>query len=367
MLFTLAELPVFNNVLFASRAQAQAAPVGRLELNACEDCGLLYNRTFDPELVRYAPDYTNSLHHSEEFRSSAQAMADRLGAKTPKGSTVVEIGCGTAEFLVMVSEAVCGHGIGFDPSLNASRVTRSDSLELHRSEFSASAPDGTALVILQQVLEHVATPRQLLGEVRSALRPGALFYVDVPDAAFMIRERSYLDVIYEHPLYYRAKTLATLARAEGFCVAEDGRYFGEQFLWMDLAPTSKATTKMPGDHDAWLESVGAFGSELQRNLDAAARTVTDAQQVGPIVLWGAGSKGISLLNLLPEAGAIAAIVDINPDKWGRFTPLAGREVIGPREFTSLEPAAVLTTNRNYVDEIRQAIQTLGVNAEVLAV
>ena len=289
LLFTIAELPVFNNVLFSSRAQAKAAPVGRLELNACEDCGLLYNRTFDPELVRYAPDYTNSLHHSETFKNSAQTMADRLAAKTPDGSVVVEIGCGTAEFLAMVADAVGGPGIGFDPSLKTTQVAQDDRLELHRSEFAAPAPDGTALVILQQVLEHVPAPRQLFREVRSALRSDALFYVDVPDATFMVGERSYLDIIYEHPLYFRAATLERLASAEGFTVAESGRYFGDQFLWMDLTPKSKSTMGTPDDHDAWVESVKVFGSEFQQNLDAVTQTVADARQAGPIALWGAGS------------------------------------------------------------------------------
>ncbi|WP_254023246.1 hypothetical protein [Mesorhizobium ventifaucium] len=46
------------------------------------------------------------------------------------------------------------------------------------------------------------------------------------------------------------------------------------------------------------------------------------------VVWGAGSKGITFVNVVPEGARISALVDDNPHKQGRFAPGTGTPVVG---------------------------------------
>ena len=72
------QVPIYCNVLYASRDEALNAPTGDIDLCFCENCGQLFNRSFDPSRVDYSVEYENSLHYSARFREYAQKLAQRL-------------------------------------------------------------------------------------------------------------------------------------------------------------------------------------------------------------------------------------------------------------------------------------------------
>ena len=49
-----------------------------------------------------------------------------------------------------------------------------------------------------------------------------------------------------------------------------------------------------------------------------------------VVIWGSGSKAVSFLTTLRVPDLIAAVVDINPHKHGKFLAGTGHEIVGPR-------------------------------------
>jgi hypothetical protein len=62
---------------------------------------------------------------------------------------------------------------------------------------------------------------------------------------------------------------------------------------------------------------------------------------------------------------LAAVVDVNPRKWGRYLPGGGHRVDPPEKLASVRPEAVVVTNPAYQDEIRKSLEELGVTAELL--
>ena len=83
------------------------------------------------------------------------------------------------------------------------------------------------------------------------------------------------------------------------------------------------------------------------------------------MIWGAGSKGVSLVNSVADQGAIAALVDLNPLKHGRFVPGTGHRVIAPEGLRSIRPEVVIVLNPQYRDEIAAQLHGLGIQAEML--
>jgi hypothetical protein len=83
------------------------------------------------------------------------------------------------------------------------------------------------------------------------------------------------------------------------------------------------------------------------------------------VLWGAGSRGVQFLHLADPDRRLAAVVDVNPRKWGRHLPVTGHQVSSPEALTKLAPRSVIITNPAYRDEIGAALRQLGVRAELL--
>ena len=86
-----------------------------------------------------------------------------------------------------------------------------------------------------------------------------------------------------------------------------------------------------------------------------------------MALWGAGSKGVTFLNLLDPGPGVRFVVDINPRKQGRFVPVTGHEILPPESLKTDPPDIVLVANPLYKTESQAALNELGVKAEVVGI
>ena len=59
-----------------------------------------------------------------------------------------------------------------------------------------------------------------------------------------------------------------------------------------------------------------------------------------MVLWGAGAKGVSLLNALEPTNGIGRVVDVNPRKQGSYVPGSGTPVVAPESLPEYAPDVV---------------------------
>src|ERR1700750_932507 len=99
-LVAIAAVPTLCNRLCASPADAANAPRGDILLKYCTDCGHIVNSAFDEGRVNYDERFENTLTFSPRYRQYAKVMADRvLNRYGPVDKKIVEIGCGTGDFL----------------------------------------------------------------------------------------------------------------------------------------------------------------------------------------------------------------------------------------------------------------------------
>lgn len=371
--FELRDIPVFCNVLHDDGDAARATARGDLTLGVCPSTGFVFNQSFDPALVAYTPAYENSLHFSPRFSAWAREIAGELTRDLP-GDTVVEIGCGQGDFLrELASQARC-HAIGFDTSLAVSTSIELDNgatLEL-RSEHldfddAACTPD---LVLNRHVLEHVQDPIALLREFRKLLsrKDRARLYVEVPNALWTLEELGVWDLIYEHCGYFAPCALRAALEAAGFAVDDIRPEFGEQFLAAFARPTAVETrlhTHRSDEVDHVLKLARSFRARFADLAKVAntrlERALRDSARV---VIWGAGSKGVMLLNLLDRGRDVIAAVDKNPRKKGKHLAGTGHVVVEPRELQSIDPDVVLVANPIYATEIAQECKDLGLGARI---
>ena len=100
--------------------------------------------------------------------------------------------------------------------------------------------------------------------------------------------------------------------------------------------------------DEWRARLGALAAAGQRG-----------------VVWGAGSKGVTFLNATGAGEEIAAVVDINPRKQGKYVAGTGQRIVAPAELAALRPDFVIIMNANYRAEIAGMLAEVGVKAEIL--
>jgi len=376
-------IPVFCNVHWPSREAALAAPHGDIQLGFCPDCGHVYNRLFQPDLVEYDEAYDNSLHFSERFQQYADDLArDLIKRHDLHGKRLLEIACGKGDFLRLLCRLGPNHGTGFDPSYEVAAATDEATTaadidltfvaDYYGPKYADVAAD---FICCRHALEHFQFPARFLTEVRRSIgdRPETLFFCEVPNSLFMFADLSIWDIIYEHPSYFCAGSLAAVFRRAGFQVQQVRDTFGSQFLTLEAVPAPADLTASEAEWEAELRSrlqelVAVFAATFQDKLrswnDRLAGWLHDGRSV---VIWGGGSKGVMFLNLVKAAASIAYVVDINPGKQGRFVAGGGQQFVAPEFLQEYRPDVVVVMNPIYAEEIARSLADLGLQPELATV
>jgi len=366
-------VPVHCNVLWPTRAEALAAPVADIRLGFCRGCGHTFNRAFDPALMAYSPRYENSLHFSPRFQEYAQSLAAHLIERYDlHGKDIIEIGCGKGEFLTLLCELGENRGVGFDPSYvpgeagTASAAGFEVIQDFYSERYAAHRAD---LICCRHVLEHVADPQGFLRMVRRAIggRNTVVFF-EVPNGRWTLRDLAVWDIIYEHCSYFSAHSLAELFGAAGLGVRDLREAFGGQYLCLEAVSGDAVTTERPPTREleALAREAEDFADEYQRKVAQWDELLEEMTEAGRrVVVWGAGSKGVSFLNALGIREQSEYIVDLNPRKHGMHVAGTGQRIVPPEFLRTCRPDAIVVMNAIYEDEIRARIENLGISCELL--
>lgn len=359
----LGEVPLFCNVQWNSRENARNAACEPMRLAGCPNCGHHFNAAFDPDRVEYAPAYDTSQHHSTTFRAYAEELARRLvDTYGLRGKAVVDIGCGKGDLLKLVCRLGGNRGFGFDVSYDGDPSPADAPGVVFRSAFfdaSLSTDIAPDLVCCRHVLEHVSDPVAFLRSLADSLGGdrGRVLYIEVPNGELQLSSGLPWDYIYEHYSYFSLSSLRHALESAGLEVMRLSLEFGNQFLCADVriggngvAPVSATLS----DHSMRLTLMHGAGRRFTDFLQAW-RTWAGAlpQAADSTVLWGAGSKGVTFVNLLglvaPEP--IDRIIDQNPNKHGRYVARTGQVIAAPELLLQRPARTVLVMNEIYRPEI----------------
>jgi len=371
-------LPVYCNVLWPDEQQARAAARGHLSLRYCGTCAHLFNAAFDPRLAEYTSAYDNSLHYSPWFNRYAEELAtDLIQRHELRGKRIVEIGCGKGDFLRMVCARGDNWGFGFDRSFEPKRaedVTPERVVffqEFYNEGYAQRCrPD---FLCCRHVLEHIQRPLDFLGAVRRTLdgRREVVFYCEVPNALFTLRDMGIWDLIYEHCDYFTLHGLITLFTRAGFDVIAGDESFGGQFIWVEArAGTGCADLSLTvGQTPAFLRRYAeTFADQYRARVESwRTRLARMAQEGRRAVVWGGGSKGVTFLNVLQDYHDIRYVVDLNPHKQGRYIAGTAQQVVSPEFLRTYAATDVIVMNPAYLEEITTMVRNMGLDVRCVPV
>jgi SAM-dependent methyltransferase len=364
-------IPVRCNVLFTNAIDARHAGRGDLSLCLCSECGLVYNAAFDQRLVEYDESYENSLHYSARFATYADQLARDLSERLAlRNRLVAEIGCGKGEFLRLLCRTAGARGLGIDGSYDAEVVSEADDglVQFIREPFSA-VPENVApaLVLCRHVIEHLPHPRPFLEQMTAAARrsPDCHVFLEVPNVLYTLCDLGIWDLIYEHCAYYSAPALHRLCEVAGLRVERLYSTYGDQFLCVDATVAPAASITRTGDIAALSCLAEDFALAYKRKVDFWQARLQELHSRGRrVVVWGAGSKGITFVNIVPGAEIVSCLVDLNPRKHGRFVPGTGQPVVAPQALTQVKPDLIIVMNPLYRSEIEQHMVQMAPGCEL---
>lgn len=370
-IFLLERVPVLCNQLSTDAASARAAPVADVDLEMCSVCGFIWNRSFDTSLMKYTTGYENALHYSPVFQLFIEDLAKKFIARFDlSGQRIIEIGCGDGYMLDLLVKHGAAAAIGYDPSMAGrdSQFTSRQGVEIIPEYFSSSSWDQDfAAVVCRHVLEHLDNPMKLLSNVRSGIGDRDVkLYIEVPNAEWMLEEVSLWDVIYEHCGYWSVPSITTALKRCGFDPVSVSSGYNGQFLMVEAVP---GTPSLDVVADGVAE-ISALADDFRASAQGELSKWVDrlGHMDGRAVIWGAGSKGITLANAIgPASRALAALIDLNDRKHGLCVPGVALPVLSPQALQDIRPDLVLVSNALYEEEIIEMVKEMDLSPQFEAV
>ena len=374
--FEVSDVPVHVGLQWPSQDAARDCPKGDIKLAFCTVCGYITNLSFKPALLEYAQSYENPLHYSPFFQSYARSLVERLIERHDlRDKNVIEIGSGKGEFLQLLCELGNNCGVGFDPSYERKRTRKQDTKRIKFiRDFYSERYAGSYqadLICCRFVFEHIPDPTGFLTMLRQAIgnKSDTVVYFEVPNALSILRDLSIWDIIYEHCSYFSSESLARIFTSCGFEICDLGECYGGQFVSIEALPRRGETDsgyELRGNLTQIGGYVTAFADKCRDKIRIWQSMLDEIQQAGRrAVAWGAGSKGVSFLNMLKGQDVVEHVVDINPHKQSKHIAGTGQQIVSPRFLQSYQPDVVIVMNPIYETEIQQIMHNLGLTAEIL--
>src|SRR5882672_5003573 len=193
---------------------------GKYERFACPACGLEFWEPREmPDARWYEQMYGGRDEELLPLEPGHKYFLDVAAA--PRGGELLDVGCGTGNFLAAARDA--GYRVtGIELDRNAARFAK-ERLGLQRvlpltiSEFAAQNPgEKFDLVTFFEVLEHQAAPAKFLSNVKSCLKPRGCIALSVPNRERWLTGPDVLDYPPNHFLRWNATALSKFLSEQGF-------------------------------------------------------------------------------------------------------------------------------------------------------
>lgn len=306
---------------------------------ACRGCGLVFEsrgiRSQGAEFFKagFQPKPAVRYFDKKNLPDRPQKALEFLAAMTdiPATGSMLDVGAGKGDFLHCFGQSHPGWSLAaVEPGGGAEIIGREQpAVDLHHGEYDdCSLTDrGLDLVTALGVLEHVNDPLHMMRWVWRVLRPGGVFFVELPNFEQLPGDLFCPD----HLTKFTPETFAWLADRAGFAVsslARDGVPF-----YACLTKRAGAPSASPPDPLAGLELAARqqrYCKDLLGRIGAASRRAAGAGE--RFAIFGLTTLGVfAPLFCGFGPGELAAFVDENPRYKGREVlgaPVGGLELIG---------------------------------------
>lgn len=280
---------------------------------------------------------------------------------------IADIGCATgallAEFKRRGFEAV----IGFDPSpACCATARRLYDIEVRPATICqlGQVAERFDVVMLTGVLEHLCDVEESLGVLIALLKPEGRVFIAMPDASHYPKWFSapYQFFSMEHVNFFGPQSLSNLMARHGFSttlIERVPRFLGLNAVepvimgLFDRNPAVDTPNAFAFDRETG-EGLRAY-IKASRNVDERVSAVIGglAETQVPLLVWGAGTHTLRLLESSPLASAnIVGIVDSNRNYHGKS--VNGIPIVEPSEWHD-HVATILISSHVAEEEIKRVI------------
>jgi hypothetical protein len=329
---------------------------GPLELVWCPDSGLLQlSHSYDAEEMYGANyGYRSGLNQSMVRHLTAKVRQLQRVVPLDPGDLVVDIGSNDATLLKAYARPDLRR-LGIDPTGAKFRSYYGDDIDLIADFFSADGfrarhGDARARIVTSIAMCYdLEAPQDFFRDVAAILSNDGVWHFEQSYMPSMLRTNSYDTVCHEHLEYYSLRTVKRLLEDCGlrlldvqmnsvnggsFAVtavpARSPRVSNEPVIEWLLGQEERMGLHTPRPFRQFEERV----YEHRANLQRLVRALNDDGK--RILGYGASTKGNVLLQFCGfTEREIPAIAEVNPDKFGCYTPGTGIPIVSEEEARTM--------------------------------
>lgn len=342
------------------RSPEEQVTSGPLELVKCmgaDSCGLVQLRhTYDSsEMYGANYGYRSGLNQSM-VRHLGETVAAIVAKYPPSaGARVLDIGSNDGTLLSFMPESV--NRVGMDPTIvkygkfyqpGIQKIPDFFSANTFRAHFGDERADIITSIAMFYDLED---PLAFVRDIAAVLAPSGVWYFEQSYLLTMLTQNAYDTICHEHLEYYALRQVEWMMARCGLRVIDvklndvNGGSFSVT-VCHDSAPyrpNSAAIEDVTSGEVAArldeLEPYRAFATRVVAHRDALVKLIRDIRGRGQSVLgYGASTKGNVILQYCGLTSAdIPAIAEVNPDKYGAYTPGTHIPIISEAEAHARHP------------------------------
>jgi hypothetical protein len=353
------------------RTAGERITVGPLQLVWCPNSGLLQlAHSYDPaELFGENYGYRSGLNQSMVRHLTQKARDLERASGLAAGDSVLDIGSNDATLLKAYSVPNIRR-TGIDPTGRKFRHYYPDDATLVPEFFCAAAYwDSGArparIVTSIAMFYALEDPVAFVRDIEQVLAPDGIWHFEQSYMPSMLRMTSYDTVCHEHLGYYSLGVVQRILQAAGMRAVDvtTNAVHGGSF-----AVTAVRESDRRRGNDAALEGLleqeermglatvrpyREFAERVQRHRTEFVRLLELLASDGKTVLgYGASTKGNVVLQFCGITTAeVAAIAEVNPEKFGSCTPGTGIPIISETEARAMRPNYFLVFPWHFKDGI----------------
>lgn len=347
---------------------------GPLELVWCSDSGLLQLRHSYDAAEMYGMNYGYRSGLNQSMVAHLTNKVNYLLRLQPLDPTdwVLDIGSNDATTLKAYGSRA-KYRVGMDPTGVKFSEYYTDGIELIPDFFSAAAfrakfPQARPRIISSiSMFYDLEEPKKFVQEIAELLHPEGIWHFEQSYMPSMLRTNSYDTICHEHVEYYSLEPVVRMLAESGLRVLDvqmnaiNGGSFavtaGHQgskakansavIDWL-LEQEERMGLKTPRPFRQFEERVFEHRLNLMRLIKALN---ADGKKVFG---YGASTKGNVLLQFCGFTPAdIPCIAEVNPDKFGRFTPGTNIPIVSEEEAKKMKPDYLLVLPWHFKENILQ--------------
>lgn len=296
-----------------------------LVLDQCEDCTLVQLRhTVDPDVL-YGEHYWYQSGLNPKLKQNLLDIADIANKHSEAGDIVLDIGANDGTLLSGVETD--RWRIGCEPAPNLLDKLLQHCEQAIPAMWHHQYLNGSQAKVITAIgmFYDMDNPNEFINSVKQALHEDGVFIAQLMTLAPMLRMRDLGNICHEHLEYYTYKSLVELYERNGleiYHVEENDIQGGSYQIW--ARHLSEGSIYYP----EIVDTLGEFFSEIDRTGKLLRAVLTDFnKQDKKCYVYGASTKGNTMLQIWKLHGLFEGAAEIHSDKFGRYTVGTGIPIV----------------------------------------